>query len=225
MPCFGSGYGMEQVNYFAPPDEEPFEIPTFRRSNAFPTVAKECHAVRTAVGINEIHNFSKFEVTGVGAQAWIDTIMAGRMPKDDRLTLAPMLSPKGKLIGDFTISRLGENEFQMNASYSAQSFHMRWFEQHLPDSGVKIRNISQQRIGFQIAGPNSRMLLSRIARGDVSTESLPFLGVKHLQIGPCHAIVQRVFIYRGTWVMKFMFRPTSRSHFTSSLLTPGETLE
>jgi dimethylglycine dehydrogenase len=189
---FGSGYGMEHVNYFAPTGEEPYELPTFRRSNAFATVAEECNAVRTAVGINEIHNFSKFEVTGEGAQTWIDTIMAGRMPKPGRLTLTPMLSPKGRLIGDFTVSWIGENEYQMNASYAAQSFHMRWFEQHLPASNVTIKNISQQRIGFQIAGPNARELLSRVTTADVSNESLPFLGVQQMQIGPCQAIVQRV---------------------------------
>jgi dimethylglycine dehydrogenase len=69
---------------------------------------------------------------------------------------------------------------------------MRWFEDHLPDSGVEVRNISQQRIGFQIAGPSSRELLSRVARGDVSNEAFPFLGVRHMQVGPCQAIVQRV---------------------------------
>ena len=193
---FGSGYGMEQVNYFAPPGEPPYETPTFRRSNAFAAVAQECNAVRNGVGINEIHNFSKFEVTGRGAEAWIDTVMAGRMPKPGRLTLTPMLSPRGKLIGDFTVSHLGDETgmatFQMNASYAAQSFHMRWFEQHLPESGVQVRNLSEQRIGFQIAGPKSRELLSRVARGDVSTDALPFLGVQHMQVGPCQAIVQRV---------------------------------
>ena len=193
---FGAAFGMEAVNYFAPVGETPYEIPSFRRSNAFDIVAEECNAVRTAVGINEIHNFSKFEVSGEGAEAWIDRMMAGRMPKPGRLTLAPMLSPKGKLIGDFTISNLGDNLYQMNASFGSQAFHMRWFEQHLDilgtDQEVKIRNISQDRIGFQIAGPHSRELLSRVARGDVSNEAFPFLGVRHMQIGQCQAILQRV---------------------------------
>jgi len=189
---FGAAFGMEAVNYFAPPGEEPYETPSFRRSNAFQTVAAECNAVRNGVGINEIHNFSKFEVTGEGAENWINTIMAGRMPKPNRLTLTPMLSPKGKLIGDFTVSNLGDGVYQMNASYGSQSFHMRWFELHLPDSGVQIRNISQQRVGFQIAGPRSRELLARVARGDMSNEAMPFLSVRHTQVGQCQAIVQRV---------------------------------
>ena len=189
---FGTAYGMETVNYFAAENEEPYEVPSFRRSNAFDTVAQECHAVRTAVGINEIHTFSKFEVTGDGAANWINTIMAGRMPEEGKLTLSPMLSHQGRLIGDFTISKLGGNTYQMNASYASQAYHMRWFERHLPDSGVRIRNISRERIGFQIAGPNARELLSRVARGDVSTRAFPFLGVRRMQVGPCETIVQRV---------------------------------
>ena len=125
---FGAAFGMEAVNYFAPPGEEAYETPSFRRSNAFKTVAAECNAVRNGVGINEIHNFSKFEVSGAGAENWINTVMAGRMPKPNRLTLSPMLSPKGRLIGDFTISNLEDGNYQMNASFGSQSFHMRWFE-------------------------------------------------------------------------------------------------
>ncbi|MXZ81838.1 MAG: FAD-dependent oxidoreductase [Gammaproteobacteria bacterium] len=189
---FGSAYGMEAVNYFAPPGDEPYEIPSFRRSNAFRTVGEECRAVREAVGINEIHNFSKFEVSGSRAEAWIASVMAGRMPNSGRLTLSPMLSPKGRLIGDFTISRLGDDRFQMNASYASQAFHMRWFEQNLPDRDVGIRNMSDERIGFQIAGPLARELLSRVSHDDVSNEVFPFMAVRHMQIGPFQAIVLRV---------------------------------
>ena len=44
-----------------------------------------------------------------------------------RITLTPMLSPKGKLIGDFTVAKLGPERFQLTASYAAQGYHMRWF--------------------------------------------------------------------------------------------------
>ncbi|WP_350334450.1 GcvT family protein [Coralliovum pocilloporae] len=189
---FGHAYGMEAVNYFAPHGEPLYETPSFKRSNAFPIVAEECRAVREAVGLNEIHNFGKYEVSGSGAEAWLDRIMAGRLPKVGRITLSPMLSPKGKLIGDFTISRLSDDVFQLTASYGAQAFHMRWFERHLPETGVSIRNISLERIGFQIAGPRARDLLARVARGDVSNEAFPFLSVRQMDVGLSSAIIQRV---------------------------------
>ena len=190
---FGQDFGMEHVNYFAPFGELAYESPTFRRSNAFDIVAEECRAVRTAVGINEIHNFSKFDVTGPGARDWLDRIMAGRIPATGRLSLSPMLSHKGRLIGDFTISRCREHEFQITASFVAQAFQMRWFERHLPyDGSVTVRNVSPDRIGFQIAGPNARELLSLVTREDVSNQAVPFMSVRKMEVGLCDATVQRV---------------------------------
>lgn len=189
---FGAGFGMEAVNYFAPEGEPLWETPSFRRSNAHDAVAGEVKAVREAVGINEIHNFGKYLVTGPGARAWLDRIMAGRIPKPGRLSLTPMLSPRGRLIGDFTVTCLDEERFQLTASYSAQAFHMRWFEMNLPESGVTLENISTRRIGFQIAGPNARQLLARTTRADVSAEAFKFMDAKEMDVGLTRAMVQRV---------------------------------
>ncbi len=189
---FGQGYGLEHVNYFAPEGEPRYETPTFRRSNAFPTVGAECRNVRTAVGINEVHNFGKYEVTGPDAEAWLGRIMAGRLPREGRMTLSPMLSPSGRIIGDFTIAKLGPERFQLIAAYNAQAYHMRWFEHHLPASGVDIRNVSLERVGFQIAGPNARKLLQRVADPDVSSAAFRFMSVKEMHVGNCPAIVGRV---------------------------------
>ncbi|HCL94080.1 MAG TPA: glycine cleavage system protein T, partial [Gammaproteobacteria bacterium] len=128
---FGQQFGLEVANYFASEDEPRYETPSFRRSNAFAATAREVKAVRERVGINEVQNFSKFSVTGSGARAWLDRIMAGRIPDLGRVSLAPMLSPKGRLIGDFTISCLGEEEFQLTSSYGYQSVHERWLRSHL----------------------------------------------------------------------------------------------
>ena len=189
---FGETYGMEAVNYFAGEGETLCETPSFRRSNAFRATGEECRAVRTAVGINEIHNFGKYEVSGSGALDWLDTIMAGRIPKVGRIALTPMLSPKGRLIGDFTIARLAADRFHLTASYAAQAFHLRWFEQHRPEAGVQVRNVSLERIGFQIAGPRSRDLLSRVTSADVSNQAFAFMSVREMEVGLSRAMVARV---------------------------------
>ena len=190
---FGSGYGMEHVNYFAPEGEPLFETPSFRRSSAFDAIGAECRAVREAVGINEIHNFGKYLVTGTGAVAWLNHIMTNRVPAVGKIALTAMLSPKGKIIGDFTMARLGEEDVQLTASFSAQSFHMHWFQQHLPEDGsVSLRNVSLERIGFQIAGPNARALLSRVTDSDTSNTAMPFLSCTAIEIGPIPALVNRV---------------------------------
>ncbi|AZV78367.1 FAD-dependent oxidoreductase [Parasedimentitalea marina] len=186
---WGQQYGLEVANYFAAEGEPRYETPSFRRSNAFDAAAREVKTVRSAVGINELHNFGKYLVTGAGARAWLDRIMAGRVPKPGRLSLTPMLSPKGRLIGDFTISCLGEEEFQLTASYGSQAFHWRWFLQNL-DDGVKLENISDIRSGFQIAGPLAREVLQACTRRDIS--DMKFMDVRRMSVGMADCIVQRV---------------------------------
>ena len=186
---FGQQFGLEVPNYFAEGDEPRYETPSFRRSNAWDATRREVKSVRQAVGTNEIQNFGKFLVTGTGARDWLDKIMAGRIPVQGRLGLSPMLSPKGRLIGDFTISCLSETEYQLTSSYGSQAYHERWFRQHLAGE-VKIENISDRRTGFQIAGPKARDVLTAVANTSVS--DMRFLDVRHAVIGMCDCIVQRV---------------------------------
>ena len=188
---WGQQYGLEVVNYFALPDEPLFETPTFKRSNAWEATKAEVMAVRNGVGINEVQNFGKYRVTGPNARKWLDRIMAGLIPKPGRLSLTPMLANSGKIIGDFTVSCLSETEFQLTASYGAQGWHGRWFEQHA-EAGVLIENISDQRSGFQIAGPQARALLERVTRSDVSAQAFKFMDVRRMTVGMADCIVQRV---------------------------------
>ena len=186
---WGQQFGLEVANYFATGDEPTYETPSFRRSNAFEATGREVRAVREAVGINEVQNFGKYLVTGPNARAWLDKVMAGRVPTVGRISLTPMLSPKGRLIGDFTISCLGEEKFQLTASYGAQAFHYRWFEQNMMD-GVTVENISDRHTGFQIAGPKAREVLQACTLSDVS--AMKFLDVAEMTVGMTNCLVQRV---------------------------------
>ncbi|KKM19415.1 hypothetical protein LCGC14_1655910, partial [marine sediment metagenome] len=186
---WGQQYGLEVANYFTQGDEPAFETPTFRRSDAFAAVAREVAGVRGGVGINEVQNFGKYLVTGVEARSWLDRIMAGRIPAVGRLALTPMLSETGKLIGDFTVSCLDDHTFQLTASYGAQAFHMRWFTQHAIGS-VQVKNISDIRTGFQIAGPLAKDVLKACTLRDV--DSMRFLDVHNMTVGMVNCLVQRV---------------------------------
>ena len=63
--------------------------------------------MRERVGLSEISNFAKYRVTGEGAEAWLDRMLACKLPRAGRMTLAPMLKEDGKLIGDFSLANLG----------------------------------------------------------------------------------------------------------------------
>ncbi|MAY88467.1 MAG: glycine cleavage system protein T [Pseudooceanicola sp.] len=186
---WGQQFGLEVANYFAQGDEPSYETPSFRRSDAFDATAREVAGVRNGVGINEVHNFGKYTVTGAGARDWLNRIMAGRIPQPGRVSLTPMLSPKGRLIGDFTVSCLAEGDFRLTASYGSQAFHYRWFLQNL-DGDVRVENISDKVNGFQIAGPNAAKVLAACTRSDIS--DMRFLDVRRMTVGMTDCVVQRV---------------------------------
>ncbi len=217
---WGQQYGLEVPNYYALPGEPRYETPTFRRSNAWEATAAEVRAVRGAVGINEVQNFGKFRVTGQGARAWLDRIMAGRIPQPGRLSLTPMLAPSGRIIGDFTVSCLSETEFQLTASYGAQDYHLRWFERH-SEPDVTVTNISDARTGFQIAGPRARDVLSVCTRSDVSAEAFKFLDVRRMTVGMADCIVQRVS-YTGDLGYEIFCDATSQRHLFQVLWEAGK---
>ncbi|MBJ6370335.1 GcvT family protein [Sedimentitalea arenosa] len=214
---WGQQYGLEVVNYFAQGDEPSYETPSFRRSDAFEATAREVAGVRGGVGINELHNFGKYRVTGPGARTWLDRIMAGRVPAPGRVSLTPMLSPKGKLIGDFTISCLGEEEFRLTASYGSQAFHMRWFLSHQED-GVSIENISDTLNGFQIAGPKARDVLAACTRAETD---LGFLDVRRMTVGMSDCIVQRVS-YTGDLGYEIYCDPLAQRQLWTTLWDAGQ---
>jgi dimethylglycine dehydrogenase len=215
---FGAQYGAEVVNYFALPGEPNYETPSFRRSNAWDATAAEVAAVRSGVGINEVHNFGKYRVTGSDARAWLDRIMAGRIPKPGRLSLTPMLSHAGRLYGDFTVGCEAEGDFTITGSYGAQAFHMRWFEQHLPHGDVSVENISDARVGFQIAGPDAGRLLSRVAVDDLS--GMRFMSLTHTVVGLVKTLVQRVS-YTGDLGFEIYCHPGDQRALYTALAEAG----
>src|SRR4029077_7311316 len=117
---FGDYCGLEHPLWFAPSAAEASEVVTFHRSNAHAHVGAECRAVRESVGLLEISNYGKFEVTGSGAEEWLSHLMANRVPRVGRIALTPMLNERGRLIGDFTMARVAADQVVLVRTYAAE---------------------------------------------------------------------------------------------------------
>ncbi|WP_420011965.1 glycine cleavage T C-terminal barrel domain-containing protein [Tateyamaria sp.] len=187
---WGASYGLELPLYFAP-NEAFEEKPTLKRSNAFEVVADECKAVREAVGLLDITAFSRFEVSGPGAEAWLDRVMASKLPAPGRARLAPMLSPTGKMRGDLTVFNWGDGTWWIMGSYYLRDWHMRWFHDHMSDA-VDVRDISDAVVGFSLSGPNSRKVMEKLT--DQPVGDLPFMGCAPFDLGLIRAKVGRLSV-------------------------------
>ena len=89
---FGVRNGWERPYWFAPAGTEPRDRPSFRRTNWFDAVGKEARAVRERAGVLELSSFSKYEVHGPGAEAFLDRLCANRLPRLGRIALSQLLT-------------------------------------------------------------------------------------------------------------------------------------
>ena len=188
---FGANFGLEHALWFAPKGVEPAENPTYRRSNAFPHVREECLAVRNAVGIYETSNYGKYEITGAGARAFLDKLLACKLPKPGRMAIAPMLNKDGRIVGDLSVACLALDRYLLIGSGFAEAWHMRWFWQQKPPADVHVRSAASTLTGFSIAGPNARTLMQRLMREDLSPEACKLFSVKETAVGMSPVIFSR----------------------------------
>ena len=217
---WGDGFGLEAALWFADGPDDAHEEPTFRRSRAHDYVATEVKAVREAVGLTEIANFAKHAIKGPDARIFLDHVMAGRVPQPGRISLSPMLTPKGKLYGDLTIACLGEQEFMIFGSGAAQEMHRRWFESHLDGYDVSYANESRRHHGIGLSGPNARELLARICRDDVSAEGLKFRDIRRTFVGSVPAILTRLS-FSGELGYEIYVEPEYQLKLYQSILEAG----
>ena len=149
---FGSIYGWERPNFFAPtgyglneaelakPDvllnesyapaaegEKPREKWSFRWSNYLDFVGAECGNVRDNVGLQDMSAFAKLEVSGPGAESWLNSILTNRIPKSiGRVTLTYLLTARGGVRAEFTLTRIGPERFYLVSAGGAGSPRLRF---------------------------------------------------------------------------------------------------
>ena len=216
---FGSIYGWERPNWFAPqgygldqadlmkPDvllnenhppaakgEKPREKWGFRRSNYFEFVGAECRNVHENVGLQDMSAFAKFEVSGTGAEAWLNSILTNRVPKSiGRVTLTYLLTRRGGVRAEFTLTRLGRERFYLVSAGALETHDFDALETLLPaDRSVRLDKVTTERGVLVLAGPRSRDVLAKVANIDVSNEAFPWLTARHVSVRAAGLLALRV---------------------------------
>ena len=219
----GQSFGLEHALWFADNPEDAWEDPTFERNRSHDYVARECDAVRNGVGGIELANFAKHSITGPGARDWLNRTMAGHIPKPGRLTLTPMLTERGRLYGDLTVACLGDEDFMLFGSGAMQDAHSRFFARTLPDT-VRHENQTGGWHGIGLAGPQSRELLQRITRLDVSADALKFRDTRRTFVGGVPVILNRLS-FSGELGFEIYCRPQFLLLLSEAIEEAGEDLD
>src|ERR1700677_3364427 len=150
---------------------------SFRRSNWWEAVRAEALAVRQAVGLMDLSTFSKFDVTGQGAHAFLERICANKIPtKDGGLILGHLLNPNGFIESEMTVTRLSANNYYLLSAAAAQ---LHDFDQlcwrRLPGEDITITDVTDAFGTLVLAGPKSRNVLAAVTDVDLTNAGFRWL--------------------------------------------------
>src|SRR5262249_59906358 len=113
--------------------------------------------MRERVGIIDLTPFTKHEVTGPGAESWLDNLVANKVPaRIGRMALSHALTPRGGIRSEFTITKIAEQHYYVVSAGAAERYDSDYLCKWLPaDGSVALRNITNARSCLVLAAPRS----------------------------------------------------------------------
>jgi 4-methylaminobutanoate oxidase (formaldehyde-forming) len=222
---FGSKFGWERANWFAPPGVEPKDALSFGIPNWFEHVASEHRAAREAVVLIDQSSFSKFAVNGPGALSFLDYVAAGRINRPAGSTIYTQLcNPRGGIEADITVSRLAEDRFFLVTGTAFGVHDLQWLKRHLPQDGsVLLQDVTSAYSMINVCGPLSRTLLARVSEDDLGNEAFPFAQCREITVGCAPVLAIRV-TYIGELGYELYTPPEYACHLYETLREAGQDL-
>ncbi len=190
---FGLNFGWEHPLWFAAEGEPDHETYGFVRQNWWAPVGREVKMLRDHAGIIDISNFAKYSVKGAGAEDWLNALFANRMPVAvGRSCLTPLIGKRGGVAGDFTVTRLAQDEFLVVGSGMAERFHQRFFKAVPLPKGTSFESRTEAMCGFNLAGPKARDILATLTDADLSNAAFPFMRSARITVAGVAVVAIRV---------------------------------
>jgi dimethylglycine dehydrogenase len=222
---FGQKSGWEGPNWFAPKGVPQEDHWSFRRSRWFEHVGAECRNVAENVGLLDMTAFAKARVSGRGAEAFLDRLVANRLPeKVGRVHLCHALNTRGGVHSEFTIMREAEDSFYLVSAGAWQRLDHDWLRRHMPDDGsVRFDDLTSAIGVLVVAGPKARALLERVSDADFSNAAFPWLTGREIMVGLAPATALRVnFVGELGWELHHGLE--YQNHIFDALMDAGRDL-
>ncbi|MGC6484698.1 MAG: GcvT family protein, partial [Candidatus Puniceispirillales bacterium] len=170
----GFAHGWERPNWFATETIRPLQQDSFRRQPWFDAVAEETRCVTEGVGLADLSVFTKIDLSGPDTGAMLASLGANVPPGCGRIGLCHVLTPAGGVASEFTITRLAEDHAYLTSAAAAEEHDLDIIRQHAAGFDVRVDHITDEYGVLGLMGPQSTLLLQRLAGGDPVAD-LPWL--------------------------------------------------
>ena len=222
---FGQRFGWERPNWFATDGMEQVDDWSFRRSKWFEAIRKEVANTTTNVGLLDMTAFAKCRISGPGAEAFLDYMVANTLPeKDGGISLCHALNTRGGVHSEFTIRREAADSFYLVSAGALQRLDHDYLRRHMPDDGsVTFEQLTEEIGVLVVAGPKSRQLLSRVSDADLSNEAFRWLTAQDISVAGANCNAMRVN-YVGELGWELHHAMADQNQIFDALFAHGEDL-
>jgi glycine cleavage system aminomethyltransferase T/glycine/D-amino acid oxidase-like deaminating enzyme len=191
---FNVSMGWEFAEWYDVDSVHPETRMDFTRPDSFDIVAEEHRTVREAVGMLDMSLMAKLMVQGPDALAVLNRLSTSDIDREvGRLVYTQWLDPRGGIMADLTVTRLGEQRFLVVAS---DVIHRRVEpmirRETRPGEVAVITDITSAVTLLSVQGPLSRELIGRLSDADLSNEAFPYLSARQIHVGYAPVLAGRV---------------------------------
>jgi sarcosine oxidase subunit alpha len=161
-------------------------------------VARECLAVRNAVGILDASTLGKIDIQGPDAREFLNRVYTNAWTKLDvgKARYGLMCKEDGMVFDDGVTACLADNHFVMTTTTGGAARVMEWLEIYhqteWPELKVYFTSVTDHWATMTLTGPNSRKLLAEVTDIDLDKDAFPFMTWKEGKVGGVPARVFRI---------------------------------
>ena len=192
--AFGEKSGWERVNWYetnAAAGDEGTRPEGWAGMLWSPAIGAEHLACRESAALFDESSFSKLDVTGPGAAAFLERLCAnGVARRVGAVTYTQLLNPRGGVECDLTVTRLAEDRFRLVTGTAFGNHDGAWIRQHLVDDTVAVEDVTSKYACFALWGPRARDILQPLTESDLSHDAFGYMSAKEINVGavPCLAV-------------------------------------
>jgi len=222
---FGQKFGWERPNFFATDGMAQEDDWSFRRSKWFEAVRTEVGNTTTNVGLLDMTAFAKCQVSGPGAEAFLDYFVANSLPKKiGGISLCHALNKNGGVHSEFTIRRDADDSFYLVSAGALQRLDHDYLKKTMPrDGSVEFEQLTDANGVLVVAGPKARQLLQRVTDTDLCNEAFRWLTAQEIIVAGAPASAMRVN-YVGELGWELHHAMNSQNQIFDALFEAGEDL-
>jgi dimethylglycine dehydrogenase len=109
-----------------------------------------------------------------------------------RSCLTPLIGKRGGIAGDFTVTKLADDDYLVVGSGMAERFHQRFFQAVPLPIGTHFESVTHAMCGFNVAGPKSRELLQSLTNASLATADFAFMRSQRIRVAGVEVVAIRV---------------------------------